>query len=96
MARVAAQSISAKEIVTVAATAVGFTAGLISGKSYAFVTAESGQMRYWVDGSTPTASEGHLLEVGANVELRGVNTVANFRAIRTGGSSGSLMCSYGV
>jgi hypothetical protein len=85
----------AYESVTVAATAIGFTAGSIAGENMAFVTAETAQMRWRADGTDPTSTEGHVLPVGGSLELHGDTILSNFRAIRTGGTSGVLKCSYG-
>lgn len=87
------------ESITVAATAVGFTSATITpttGRpcSRAFVTAETAQMRYTYDGTTPTSAVGHLLDVGDVLAVEGITNVVNFKAIRTTASSGTLMCTY--
>ncbi len=55
-----------------------------------FMTLETAQIRFTVDGTTPTSAVGHLLEYGQNLTLTGQD-IAGFQAIRTGGTSGTLM-----
>lgn len=83
------------ESLTVAATSVGFTAATYapSGEppaQKAVFYIETAQIRYWTDGSAPTASVGIIGEVGDLIELEGSSDVAGFRGIRTGGTSGVL------
>lgn len=88
------------EALTVADTAVGITAaikkptsGVYVGKlaEFAFFgPLETAQIRWRCDGGDPTAAVGHLLEIGQTITLDNPIAIANFRAIRTGGSSGTL------
>jgi hypothetical protein len=81
----------AYESITVATTAIGITSSLLSpNRRRAVLTAETAQMRFRVDGTDPTSSEGHLLEVGDTLELDQQEEMLNFRAIRTGSTSGVL------
>lgn len=87
------------ESITVAATAIGFTSGTITpatGRpaSRAFVTAETAQMRYTYDGTTPTSSIGHLLDVGDILVIEGIINVQDFLAIRTTGTSGNIRATF--
>ena len=87
------------EAITVADTAIGFTAAklLTTTKKIAravFCTLETAQIRFTIDGTTPTTSIGHLLEIGQTLTLENVADLTNFRAIRTGSSSGSLRVTY--
>lgn len=95
MARIAGQTFSAFETITVSSTAIGLTAGSINGKSIAFLTLETAQIRYRLDGTNPTASVGHILDAGDNLSLDGVGTLANLKMIRVGGSDGTIQASYG-
>lgn len=95
MPRVVVESFTAYESITVAATALGLTAASINNKNLAFLTLETAEIRYRLDGTAPTSAEGHLLEPGDVLELFGSNVLANFKAIRTGATSGVLKCSYG-
>jgi len=75
-----------KEELTIGVAASGFTDGTIKqaagNAAVAVVTVEDDQIRYWVDGSTPTASSGHLAESGTSFTICGLNSIDNFSAIR--------------
>jgi hypothetical protein len=96
MGRIVTQSFQQHETLTVSSTALGLTASKISGMSVAILTAETAQMRFWLDGTEPTATQGHVLEAGDMLVLEGASVLAGFKAIRTTGSDGKLQCSYGV
>lgn len=91
---------SGKETLTIAGTAVGLTASnyaVTTGRKdvdKVTLTLETAQIRYWVDGSTPTSALGHLMEVGETIVLENYDEVVNFRAIRTGSTSGVLSVTY--
>lgn len=85
------------ETLTVAASAVGPTEGTFSPAGgmadYAlFGPLETAQVRWRDDGTAPTASVGHLLEVGQVLEFDG--KLSKLQFIRTGGTSGALPVSY--
>lgn len=68
---------------TVSNVAVGLTVPAVTPKpTWAFVTVESNSIRFWVDGSTPTTTEGHLAEAGDTIRLEGVDEIRKFLAIR--------------
>lgn len=101
VAPVAAQyRYTAFEQITVGATAVGFTAATInegSGHPQATIAScrlETAQVRFTVDGTTPTTTVGTLLEIGDWLTLTSPDLLTDFRAIRTGGTSGQLNCTY--
>jgi hypothetical protein len=89
------------EQLTVDATAGGvpFTAAKITNSSslatWARCRLETAQIRFTVDGTTPTSSVGTLLEVGDILPIHTREELLNFHAIRTGSSSGVLDCTYG-
>ena len=89
------QDFSAYETITVSGTAGGLTAATISGKSSALITVEVAAVRFHVDGSTPTATVGHVLEVNDVLELDTPEVMSKASFIRKGGTSGTLRCSYG-
>lgn len=60
----------------------------------AFITVENASIRYWINGSAPTVSEGHLLNAGDALELDSNSDIANFKAIRTTGVSATIQCTY--
>lgn len=93
------------EVITVADTAIGFTASIYQQNAVNMVTcsAETAQMRFRVDGTDPSSTVGHLLEVGQWICIGNCTglagspafqQIASFKAIRTGGSSGTLFCTY--
>lgn len=83
------------EAITVAGTAVGLTAATITGLNKGLITCESAQIRFTVDGTTATATVGHILNDGDVLKLENMSELNKFSAIRTGGVSATLRCSYG-
>ena len=86
------------ESITVADTAIGFTAAKIAekatiiqnsdrGPTRCVVTVETAQLRYRYDGSDPTSAEGHILNINDVLVVVGPDAIKNFRGIRTGGTS---------
>ncbi len=88
---------SAFESVTVDATAggVALTTATIAQMESALITAETAQVRFTLNGTAPTATAGHILEVGDVLEIDSSEAMGLVRFIRTGGTSGTLRCSYG-
>jgi len=82
------------ESITVAATAIGGTALTYTDATRAELTLETAQIRVRIDGTNPTAAEGHMVEVGDTITLDSAAQVAAFKAIRTGGTSGVLKATY--
>lgn len=58
------------------------------------ITAEGGDMRYRLDGQNPTTALGHLLKSGDTLKLKDLIFLKNFKAIRTGSTSGTLAITY--
>lgn len=88
------------ETITVAGVSIGFTAATISpsgapGATCVYLTLEDAQIRWRADGADPTATVGHVMDAGDTITLHGADNLATFRAIRTGGVSGTLRASYG-
>lgn len=83
---------STRETLTVAGTAVGLTLATIRalGEDYAVLTVEDAPIRYTVDGTTATASIGHLARVGSTITLDSSTEITKFSAIRIGGVSASV------
>lgn len=87
------------EKLTVADSVKQFTAATIAPTTgepanRAVVTVETAALRYTTDGTAPTTTDGHLLNAGDYVVVDGVSNVANFKAIRTTGSSATIQCTY--
>ncbi len=85
------------EAVTVAGTAIGITAStmIANSENYAVLTTETATIRFTTDGTTPTATVGHLAPAGSKITLDTASEVNAFRAIRTGGVSASVKVSTG-
>jgi hypothetical protein len=104
LAAVALQAVSfiSFEQLTVAASSTPFTAAKVepdlSGGSRQADTAqcrlEVAEIRYTIDGTTPTAAVGTLLEPGDVLVISGHDSIMRFRGFRTGASSGILDCTY--
>jgi len=88
----------AYESITVSNTAVGFTPSVYNPTGHkaqvAFVTCEDASIRFRIDGTAPTASEGHLLNSGDSTTIEGYENIKNFKAIRTGASNATLRVTY--
>ena len=85
------------ESVTVSNASKALTTGTIPDLPFAFITVEGAQVRFWSWGATtaPTASVGHVLDVGDDLYLERPDELKNIRFIRTGGTDATLRCSYG-
>lgn len=83
------------ESITVSSTAVGLTQQKENAYDNALITCEANPIRYRLDGIAPTASEGHILAVGASITLVNKDQLIPFQAIATG-SNGVLKVSYGM
>ncbi len=88
------------EKVAVGSVAIGMTISSLSA-SGGHPQANSGvcrasvaEMRYTIDGRTPTTTIGTLLEVGDLLAMAGNDVLLNFRAIATGATAGQLDCNY--
>lgn len=64
------------------------------GATDAFITLEQGQIRYYYDGTSPTSTTGHILDIGGSLVLRGQNQMSQFKCIRTGTTSGIITVTY--
>ena len=87
------------ESITVSTIAIGFTAAQLNPANAqraerAFITVEGAAIRFRIDGTDPTSSEGHLVLANSSFVLSGQNALANFRAIRDGGTDGTAKVTY--
>jgi hypothetical protein len=99
LATPAGVSYVAFEQITVAGTAIGFTAARITPAGFNQATRadcrlRTAQVSYTWDGTVPTTTVGTLLEVGEILTLTGHDSLVRFLAIRTTGTSGQLDCTY--
>lgn len=58
------------------------------------ISVETAPIRFTIDGTAPTTSVGHLLDVGDLLELDSNEDIAAFKAIRTTGTSATISCTY--
>ena len=84
----------AYESKTIANSAVGLTSGTYDDAIWAEMTLETAQIRIRSDGTSPTSSEGRIVEIGDTIVLKSAAQIAAFKAIRTGGTSGVLKVEY--
>ncbi len=75
---------------------VPFTTATVANATYVFGTVETAQIRWLADGTAPTATTGHVADVGGIIELWGAGMIEKFRAIRTGGVSGAIQAQFGA
>lgn len=86
-------SVKGRETISSLAAAIGFTAAQIpptSGKEniqYAIIQAIDGDVRFTIDGSTPSTSLGMKLLQDDSVEVWGYSALTKFRAIDDGGTA---------
>ena len=79
------------ESITVADTAIGFTASLVASYTTAFCTLETAQVRFRID-AVPTNAPGHIWDYGIHMKFTAKELGVKF--IRTGSSSATLNCTY--
>ena len=94
------------EEISVDATAIGFTQaewrsapGLNARSAYVAVvtltgTAGTNDIRWTVDGTTPTGTLGHILVAGDSLIIKGTGNITKFRAIKDGATAGTISVSY--
>jgi len=74
------------EKITVSTTAIGITESKKKNGANAcvgaFITVEDANVRFRLDGTAPTTTEGHVLTSGQNLTLSNASDINNFSAIR--------------
>lgn len=84
------------ESLTIASTAVGLSSSMLTSNGQQMNncagTLEAGQVRYRYDGTSPTSSEGLLLNVGDGITIA-TPYLSSIKFIRTGSTSGVLKIS---
>ena len=83
------------ESITVGATAEALDSAVYGNRQFAFITVEGQAIRFRVDGTAPTATEGHEVIPGGQVRLKNAQEVAAFRAIRRDSIDATIRVSYG-
>ena len=80
----------AYEALAVGTTAVPFTAATFANRDHIHFTVETGAVRLRVDGTTPTATEGHEYEVSDAGVLESPDEIQKGQFIRRDGVSGTV------
>lgn len=86
---------TASESITVTSAAKALTTATIAGMSHAHITCETNPVRYWLDGTDPSATVGHRLEAGGILDLDNANQLADVRFYAIGADA-TLRASYGA
>ncbi|MCW7077308.1 MAG: hypothetical protein OCU18_08545, partial [Candidatus Syntrophoarchaeum sp.] len=68
------------EILTVTDSVTSLTSGTYLDATRAEMTLETAQIRYWIDGTDPTSSQGHPVNPGDLIILDSASQIANFKA----------------
>ncbi len=85
----------AYESITVTGTAKSLTAGTYTTDAKkAFISIESASIRWRIDGTAPTISEGHLSYVGQTITLNGYSQIARFSIILATATSATIKVTY--
>ena len=87
------------ESITVSNTAIGFTSGSIEPGDgtipyKATFTVETAQIRFTMDGTTPTSSIGFLAQIGDVITINGQSDIRAFRAIRVTSTDATIQPVY--
>ncbi len=82
------KKLSAKYIVPVSGDFKGFNA------SEVFITVETANIRYCIDGTTASTSVCHILTSGQNLTLRNKTEIKNFSAFRDDTSDATIGVTY--
>jgi hypothetical protein len=102
LAAAAAQAadVAVEETVTVSTTAVGLSAATIGGgttgeppRTQCFLTLETANIRWRVDGLSPDTNTGHVMVSGGTLVLSGTPNITRFRAIRDDAADATLTAS---
>ena len=77
-----------RETISDVSDAIGFTSNkLVARNSYAIIQAVDGDIRFTLDGTTPTASLGLRLTEDSSVEVWGQASMKAFKCIDDGGTA---------
>lgn len=87
-------SAQTKESLTVSSTAKTLTSAVYGTYTRALIQCQDANIRFWLDGSTPDTSTGHVLYKGEWMELHGSTELTNFKAIRDDSTDAVLAVSY--
>ncbi|KKM03636.1 hypothetical protein LCGC14_1772450 [marine sediment metagenome] len=77
-----------RETIASVSSSTGFTAGKLTDfLQYALIQAVSGDIRFTIDGTTPTSSKGVRLPQDVSLEIWGTEAMSDFLCIDDGGTA---------
>lgn len=83
---------------TIADTAVGLDANKAANAKAVFITIETAPVRYWIDGTDPTANEGHQVFANQNLYFAGSSmgckSITQLRMIRSTGNNATYNATF--
>ena len=86
------------EDLTVSTVSIGLTAAKVQqaagNAAIVSITVEDDSIRFWVDGTAPTISSGHEVGADGGFVICGLNSIKNFRAIRSGVGDAQIRASF--
>lgn len=82
------------EMLDVGATAEELTPAAYEDAEIALVSVEDAGIRYWEDGTDPTATEGQFVGDGERFPILSSRCIEGFRAIRAEGVDAKLVVTY--
>ena len=82
-----------EQLTAIGATAKGL-ASIPADANKAIMTVENATLRYRDDGTDPTADIGLKVFIAGTIILNSRDSLTKFKAIRTGGTSSEVNCSY--
>lgn len=86
----------ADESVTVTNASKELTSATYGDAQFAEITCETAAVRFWVGGTVPTATVGHILEPGDVLKLNSHSQIVDVRFFRKDGTDATLRVSYGT
>jgi len=85
----------ADESVTVTNASKALTSGTYGDAQFAEITVETATVRFWLGGTVPSATTGHLLHPGDVLKLNRQEQIVGIRFFRRDGIDATLRVSYG-
>lgn len=83
------------EVLTISSEVKALTSSIYLNAITASITVENASIRFWIDKSSPSATEGILLGANASLDLDSSAEIAGFRAIATS-TDAKIMVIYSV
>ena len=80
---------------TVSSSVVQLDQALRLSNNYCFITIETATIRYWPDGTVPSATSVHELDAGDTLTLETADELQDIQFIRRDGTDATLRCSFG-